>query len=105
MSGERFEVHDTEPESKICVVYDARSGAIIHLHQIIALPGADSATDEELKAEALEFAAQGTDRSRANVETLVVARGSVDREAAYKVDVEHACLVEIGQFEAEEKGA
>lgn len=93
MSDERFELQPASPVPRICVVYDA-AGAVVHLHQIIALPGAPEATDTELAAEALEQAGYRSGNVK-GLRTLVVDRDTVDRVTAYRVDPKKRALVPI----------
>jgi hypothetical protein len=45
-----------EPEAlQVLVVYDVKTGAIVHRHHVVTLPGAPRRSKEELEARALEL--------------------------------------------------
>ena len=53
------------PHEQWCVLYDRRTGAVVHLHQYIALSGSDQAlSQEELATQAVEQALQATEGTR-----------------------------------------
>ncbi len=99
MSQERFEVSPVRPMPRVCIVYNQASGAVLHLHQIIAMPGAPEATDEELIAEPHEFAGHSARKARAKIATIVVERDALNRQTAYKVDVKRKTLRPLGRIE------
>lgn len=69
-----------------CVVYDSRSGAVIHVHQHIALSRKEACATEALASEAIEQAAK-----RHGSEFLCVAEPAddvpLDYNARYRVDL------------------
>lgn len=95
MSKQRFEARPVPPEARVCVLYDAESGEVLHLHQIIAMAGAPPPTDEELKAEAYELAAEARKRAQRTMDSLIVPVEAFDRSVAYCVDVKKRRLQEI----------
>ena len=47
------------PHEQWCVVYDRRTGAVVHIHQYIALSGSDQALSaDDLASQAIEQAAE-----------------------------------------------
>ena len=81
-------------ESDVCVLYDPKSGAIIHLHQQMTFPGGRKPSRGELEAQALQHA----ERSRGTglkLKALHVPTQQFDRTKCYKVHVKSQRLVEL----------
>jgi len=76
-----------EGELVVCVVYDAKSGNIVHIHSIMALPGAKIASAYELEQEALQLAKSREANSKADLRVLHVSKEDHHKlRAAMKVD-------------------
>jgi hypothetical protein len=76
------------PYKQWCVVYDRRTGAVVHIHQYIALSGSDEARSaDELGSQAMEQATE-----RLDSEFLDVAHPADDTplesNTRYSVDLE-----------------
>lgn len=87
-----------EPEAiHTLVVYDAKTGAIVHRHQVVTFPGAPKRTKEQLEARALEMARlqTGTKKSLA---VLATDAEAVSEPAEYAVDVTKRRLVKLREF-------
>jgi hypothetical protein len=73
------------PHTQWCVVYDRRTGAVVHIHQYVAASRADACTCEQLAEQAMEQATRRHGR-----ECLEVAYPSediaLDFNARYRVD-------------------
>jgi hypothetical protein len=55
---------DYTPHEQWCVVYDRRTGAVVHIHQYIALSGDQEALSaDELASQAIEQALQVTEEA------------------------------------------
>jgi hypothetical protein len=78
--------HDS-PHTQWCVVYDRRTGAVVHIHQNIAVSSNDACSASELESAAIEQADRRLDR-----EFLSTARPAddtpLDFNARYRVDLE-----------------
>jgi hypothetical protein len=79
--------------AKCCVVYDANSGDIVHVHHVINLSGAQEPNDDEIKRSALDMASAEKGRSR--FEALMVAPERFDSSVAYQVDLKTGELVRV----------
>lgn len=78
------------------IVFDRATGEILHVHQSLALLGAQLPDDEELAASALSFAADRTNRSQAEMDVLRVNEEDLRVGVNHKVDPKARCLV-IGE--------
>jgi hypothetical protein len=74
-----------------CVVYEAITGRVVHLHRVITLRGGKAPSANEMEARALELAGQ---RSGASVKVLHLEAESVQSGRAYKVDLKKLKLVQ-----------
>jgi hypothetical protein len=79
---------------RVCVVYDGDSGAIVHVHQDIALPGGRPASEEEVEAAAL---AQVRKRGRhtPSLRTLHVNPEVLQTRAKFVVDPVREVMVRV----------
>ena len=76
---------------KACVVYEAKTGRVVHLHRVITLRGGKAPSANAIEARALELAGQ---RSGAAVKVLHLDPESVQSGSAYKVDLKKLKLVQ-----------
>lgn len=87
-----------EPEEiHTMVVYDAKTGRIVHRHQVVTFPGAPKKTKEQLQARAIEMA-----RSRAGTtKALAVLHANSEmftEPIEYRVDLKKKRLVRVREF-------
>jgi hypothetical protein len=80
------------PKMDTRVIYDRETGAILHIHQSVALPGIELPDDEELNAAAIELATKATGRSPTQIEVLNVGE-ELKTGHAYRVNVQERRLV------------
>ena len=75
------------------MVYESRTGRILHIHQCVSAAGRAHPEDDELESSAFRYAAEAghPDRSLA---VLHVNPQSLQSGRNYKVDVETRALVE-----------
>lgn len=76
---------DASPHTQWCVVFDSTTGAVVHIHQFIALSRADACSPDELSKQAIEQA-----RYRQGGRALKVGHPSddtpLDYNGRYRVD-------------------
>lgn len=80
---------DVESESA-CVVYEAKTGRVVHLHRVITLRGGRAPRREEIEARALELAGK---RTAAALKALHVEPASVDGVGDLKVNLKALKLI------------
>lgn len=85
-----------------CVVYEAKTGRVVHLHRVITLRGGKAPTKNAMEARALELAGGG---SRAAVKVLHLESESLQSGSAYKVDPKKLKLVQSPRSAALSLGA
>jgi hypothetical protein len=85
------ETHTLEVDSeRIFVVYDGRTGAIVHVHRVITHRGATAMSDEQGEARALEMASRfGQQRAKLCVLRAEKFEGAMSQ----RVDLESRRLV------------
>lgn len=72
--------------NKICVLYDAQDGRVVHTHQVLTMPGGRIVTDEEVEESAKDRAKRaGHDIS--GLSALRVAAEDCDCSSQYRVDL------------------
>jgi len=76
------------------VVYDRRTGAILHHHSVSAAPGAEIPDDHHLTRFILDHAVHATRRHASEVDCLKVATDAIKPKASYRVDVAAGRLIE-----------
>jgi hypothetical protein len=91
----KLEHHGAEPESvQTCVIFDPATGRIVHTHHVVTLPGATSASPEEVEQRAWQRAsAAGHDPSA--LRAIHVDSEQLNRSASYRVDVTTLKLIAI----------
>ena len=82
----------TVGETFTFLIYDARSGDIVHGHKELVLTGGDAPAEDELRKRAMEIAAQVTDRDADGLGILAVSDDELELGASYRIDVERARL-------------
>ena len=78
--------------SRVCVVYDTQTGAILHVHQVVTWSRAKSPTEQEIERVALELATNDR-RHRSRMGILHVKPESLLPRRNYKVDIEKLTLI------------
>jgi len=68
------------------LIYDAKSGDIVHGHKELVLTGGDAPAEDELRKRAMELAAQVTDRDAGGLRILSVSDDDLEVGAFYRVD-------------------
>ena len=83
----------TVRSKKACVVYDAETGRMHHLHRVVTFEGGREPSDDEIAAAALRaFQELHADR-RGAFETLHVDHAAVEPGVKYRIDVHKKKLV------------
>jgi hypothetical protein len=80
----------------IVVVYDAKSGDIVHKHECVSLRGGTHPSKQMLEKDALEQASRAG-RDTTKVSLLHVDPKDLNIDAHYKVDTKTRTLVEVQQ--------
>lgn len=78
---------------KACVVYDASSGQIRHLHTVVTFEGGQEPSPEQIAANALEVVAKLPKPHQGTLHVLHVDESSLVRGKKYRVDVKQKKLV------------
>ena len=82
---------------QLCVVYDPRTGKILHVHQVITLEGASAPKPEKVAARAMELAgkliAPGISSRRQQMRTLNASPEAFAEPGAKKVDLKRLRVV------------
>src|SRR5262245_49490555 len=76
------------------VVYDRRTGAVLHHHHVSAAAGAEIPDDDQLARFLLEHAVHATRRHASEVDCLKVAGDAIKPQTSYRVDVAAGRLIE-----------
>jgi hypothetical protein len=93
MNDIRPEPSRPQPAATV-VVYDRRTGAILHHHHVSAAPGAEIPDDDQLARFILDHAVHATRRHASDVDCLKVATDAIKPETSYRVDVAAGRLIE-----------
>jgi hypothetical protein len=77
---------------RLCLVYDATSGEILHTHRVVTLEGGTEPSDDEIARYAVLLAQRraGADQ---RLEALHVERGALEPGRRYRVDYMNKALV------------
>jgi len=78
---------------KSCVVYDAASGRIHHLHDVITFEGGREPAEEQIAADALRVVAGLARPPKGELHVLHIVHESMERGKRYRVDVGRKELV------------
>jgi hypothetical protein len=77
-----------------CVVYDKKTGAILHIHQLISMPGAKPRTTEALHTRALELAGKITSKKMTELAALSMEQEQLQPDKLYLVDTKRKVVIE-----------
>ena len=78
----------------ICVVYNSKTGEVVHVHHVVNLRGANVTERPEAEARAIELAlAIGKGRNRLQMKTLFASRADLIPAGRFKVDLRSNKLV------------
>jgi hypothetical protein len=92
---------------RVCVVYDAKTGAILHVHEAITMGGGAAPREEDVVARALELAGQlslsGRPARRAQMRTLFTGPRTFEEPGAKKVDLRRQQVVAAKKVPAAKK--
>src|SRR5262249_32849425 len=75
--------------SKTCVVYEVKSGKILHIHTILSLLETKAPTQRELEQEALKYFRKNKAHRKRDVKTLNIHESEVSA-LPFAVKVDHA---------------
>lgn len=91
MKRQKVEMADVTSDTT-CIVYDAKTGSIRHVHQVLTLKGGAKPKPSEIEKRALGFTAeQGIKASQ--VATLVVSSDQLPPGATYRIDTKKQIIV------------
>jgi hypothetical protein len=76
------------------VVFDRRTGAVLHHHMVSAAPGAEIPDEDQLARFVLDHAVHATRRHASEVDCLKVAADALKPKCTYRVDVSEGKLIE-----------
>ena len=76
------------------VVFDRRTGDVLHHHMVSAAPGADIPDDDQLARFILDHAVHATRRHASEVDCLKVPADALKPKCSYRVDVSEGKLIE-----------
>jgi hypothetical protein len=86
-------IGDLETESdQACVVYDAKTGRIEHLHRVITLKGGTNPERSEIEARAMELAGQ-KEKKTSSLKTLIVSPEKFRPGREHKVDLKTGLII------------
>jgi redox-sensitive bicupin YhaK (pirin superfamily) len=89
LSGSRHISHH-----KTCVVYEGRTGQIVHVHDSITVEGGETATDESLERRARELASTHHKADPTSLSVLLLDPAHLpDAEGPFVVDIEKRVIV------------
>lgn len=74
------------------VVYDKKTGAVVHVHRVLSMPGAKNDA-AGIDARAMELATHMTKRKAGEIAVLRIDNDQLQPRQHYKVDVERGQLV------------
>lgn len=76
------------------VVFDRRTGEVLHHHMVSAAPGAEIPDDDQLMRFILDHAVHATRRHASEVDCLKVPADAIEPKCSYRVDVSDGTLIE-----------
>jgi hypothetical protein len=77
---------------KTMIVYDTSTGKIIHVHEVLALPGVTLPSESELESQARNMAEKSTGRTMTQAAVMHVRREDIKPDFHYEVDVKNKVL-------------
>jgi hypothetical protein len=78
-----------------CVIYEAQTGAIVHIHHASAAAGAEMPSGEAIIAEALRLGASTTGLDSSQLGAMPVDAGALRVRREYAVDLSTGELTEL----------
>jgi hypothetical protein len=78
---------------KVVVIYNRRSGAVIHVHEEIVLEGGHSSSEEEFVQKALTLARSFAQKEIKEASTLVINSEELPGDGRFRVDVRRKQLM------------
>jgi len=78
---------------KSFVVYDKKTGKILHIHHVISMPGSPILQESEMEEEARNFARSLSTKSKREMKVLKVDPDLVEKNTFARVDVKKLSLV------------
>jgi hypothetical protein len=75
------------------VIYDNKTGNIIHVHKTMALPGASSPSDEKARVMALELVHKIKGKATSEMDAIQISK-DLEFDVRYKVDLQTKQLTE-----------
>jgi hypothetical protein len=91
------DIHDDGNQWSMVVLYDPKSGAIVHSHQVVTHPGGVHPDAQALEKQALEHAGHAHKAPLQGMAVLHVNPRELDLEASYAVDVKAKRLKSIAK--------
>jgi hypothetical protein len=88
---------ETNSSRRGFAVFDKSDGRLVHLHQVVVIPGAVAPADAELEADAIAVATRYSHRSPHELDIIQVAADELKQSAEYKVDLTRRILVEVAR--------
>ncbi len=80
---------------KTCVVYEGRTGQIVHVHESITVEGGEKATDDSLERRARELASSHHKADPTSLSVLLLDPASLpDAEGPFVVDIKKKVIVQ-----------
>jgi hypothetical protein len=86
--------------TRTVLVFDSKSGRIVHVHDTIAIPGAELPEDSELAAQARSKVGAFEELTAGAVDTLLITE-PLRPGASYRVDPQTRAIVEVTDSSAE----
>lgn len=93
MTEESASIHEVIEPTSSCVVYDPRSGRIVHVHSVVAEPGARIPSREQVAEDALEIARESSGRQVKGLKALHVDPRDIVSGEPKRVEVKKLTLV------------
>jgi hypothetical protein len=75
-----------EAKTHTFVVYDAKTGDLVHGHKVVVLPDAETPSEKEMPEEALRLASEVTDRKPDELRVLSVSEDELEPGFVYRVN-------------------
>lgn len=87
-----------------CIVYDDKSGKILHVHAVITLPGARDVMKQQQEEDARSFVQREiSEKDKENLRVLWVSTEAAQFDEAQKVDLKKLSLVPLGKKSRQKK--
>ena len=92
MTPQSSSMMEASPEPVVHVVYDNRTGEIVHTHYTYVIPGAVAPAERAMEARAIELAGHATGKTSARLAALSVKDKDLEIGFDYSVDLKSATL-------------